>query len=229
MNRNYVIAGVVAGSLAIVAGYLMLRRATGGLKFDAGDSGRLKVIVEPYHGRYRNDPEFKRVYNDFPRLVRGAVTHIDQNTKTSEPDVTVHIKFDDSFENDPFILPSLGTECPPTEFKPGKGNCEYYKINIGTKALVDHYQNRTSINKMLIHEFTHVWMLFHVKDHDSLPDYIIEGVPIHMANQANDILSTHANSDGKSNGSHDYKPGEIHVDEYSRIIQDFQTKGYIPI
>lgn len=228
-KKHIITAAVLGGIIFAAVLYYRRRTGTGELQFNADPAtqGGIQVKVLPYHGRYKNNPELRRVYDNMPAMVQAAVRRIKQHARTPEPDILVNIKFDDSFDNDPFIKPSLASQCPPRAYEKDKGNCQSYTILVGTEALAGRYKGRTSIQKMLTHELTHMWMLYHVKDHDRLPDYIIEGVPIHIAGQEDDILNTHRNNDKSSN--YKYNPGEIPVTEYSRIINDFRTKGYMPI
>jgi len=230
--KKYILPGLVI-TTAILFGCLYYRRRSGltGQQFnaDTSTSDGIRVNVLPYNGKYRNDPELRRVHQQLPGLVQAAVRRIKQYAKTPEPDMVVNIKFDDSFDDDVFIKPSLASSCPPRPYAPGKGNCKSYTIEVGTKALVNKYRNRTDFSKMLTHELVHMWMLYTVKDHDRLPDYIIEGVPIHIAGQEQDILRAHSENGTSDGNAYNYSDNEIPVTEYSRIIRDFRTKGYIPI
>ena len=51
---------------------------------------------------------------------------------------------------------------------------------------------------------------------------MIEGYPIHIAGQEKEIKK--AQKDNPKGNNHDYRPDEIHVDTYGKIIDEFKEK-----
>ena len=184
----------------------------------------MTVVLIPYNGRYKGHPKIIEFQDRFNEMTRNAIRKIRTDTNLAEPPVTVTIELDDDFESEPFILPSAATRCEPIPYTPEGGNCRRYGYRLGTKPIVEDYKGRTSADQIMTHELTHVYMLFNIPDHDQLPPYIIEGVPIHVAEQQGQIKAVQNDPGVNRDGDHEYRPGEIHVDDYSDIIDEYEKR-----
>jgi len=226
MKKSMIIAGLG------IAGIISLTYATS-KQYNAPQDKPLTVVLDKYDGEYRNNPNIIDFQRRLPQMVNTAVARIERMFGKKEPGITVTVSLDDSFGSDTFIIPSAATGCPKTTYTRKQGNCSRYSIRLGSKAIAERYKGRTSIDKIVIHELTHIFMLYHVPNHDQLPDYIIEGVPIHIAGQEREIKSFQKQNKDKNvpfffspitegpDNRWKYKDGEIHVDKYGEIIDKF--------
>ena len=222
-----------------IAGIIGLTYATSRQSFNALQGRPLTVVLEPYTGEYANNPNIMDFQRRLPQMVNTAVARIEKMFGRKEPGITVNIEIDDSFGSDTFVIPSAATRCPKVPYTKEQGNCANYGIRLGSKAITERYKGRTTIDKIMTHELTHIFMLYHIPNHDQLPDYIIEGIPIHIANQEREIKNFQKqnkdknipfffspmtegllSSDEKRFGWK-YKEGEIHVDKYGEIVDKF--------
>jgi hypothetical protein len=222
MRRIAIAIGIGIG--AGLAAYLLMRPRKA-QQFSAGNG--FTVVLNEYNGKYKDEPGIKDYQRRFNDMVKKAVKEIPSDLKQltgkdlPEPPITVTVELDDSFESDPFIVPSAATQCPAIPYKPGQGNCASYTIRMGAKPISEKYKGRTKVDKITKHELTHIWLLYHIPDHDSLPDYLIEGIPIHISGQEEEIKAVQRE---KPKGNHNYNEGEIHVDKYGELIDEFHKK-----
>ena len=210
---------IILGATAIGLGVFLWIRATRKEQYASDD---FSITLKSYSGKYMNDPEVIRFQKEWQGMVDTALPRIERAYGKQRPPIHVDIELDDSFDSDTFFIPSLATSCPKIKYTPQQGNCAHYKIRVGAKPLAERYKNRTTIEQMLTHELTHVFMLFYEPKHDSLPKHIIEGLPIHVANQQDQIRSVQNSQKKRSDKNWDYNKGEIPLDDYSEIIDRFE-------
>ena len=225
MNRSMRTALVIGiGILAITGSYWIYTtyKRNNGLFFNS-PATETNVILKPYNGKYKDDPEVKKFIKEFNSRVRKHLKDIQKKTGLKPPKRTVTVELDDTFDNDAFVKPTAGTTCSRIPFSKDTGNCAEYTFKIGAKGIADGYKGRTTADQLLQHELTHVFMMWNIPNHDDLPDYVIEGLPIHVAGQEDQIRKI---QNGKGftgdNDNVDYKPGEIHVDTYAKLIDEYE-------
>jgi hypothetical protein len=211
--------------IAAVGVFLYMRKRRGQV-YGAGEQ-KFEVVLAPYNGKYKDEPAIKEFQRDFNRMVNKAVRTIKTDPKTrhlKQPPVKVTIELDDSFDSDPYMLPSAATTCSKIPYDESRGNCASYGFKMGSKAIAERYKGRSRPEKFLTHELTHIFMLYNIPNHDQLPEHIIEGIPIHVADQQDEIKAVQNDPNIKKQGNFGYKPGEIHVDKYGEIIDEYQRQ-----
>lgn len=188
---------------------------------------RFRVVKVPYNGELANDPKVKLFYDNIEKLTNDAVQIVSERTQKPAPPITVRIGLTDEFENDPFLTPSAASSCEGVPVS-NSGNCETYKIRFGTKPLAADYKGRTTAFQILCHELTHIYMWYYVKDIENMPNFLIEGVPIDVAGQAEQIKSVQRQLTGKHTDRHQYGKNEISLDEYTDLIEAYKESGLKP-
>lgn len=214
-SRGALILGMSLMAMGAAVVFLHIRKSREKYSSPSG----MRVVLKDYNGKHKDHPEIKDLQKRFPDIVRKSISKIGSKTKLPEPPITVAVELDDSFESDPFIEPSAASQCPVIKYTPEKGNCESYGIRLGTLPIIEGYKGRTTVDKIMTHELTHVFMMFNIPDHDKLPKYIVEGLPIHVAGQQKEIKRMQ--KEGRT-GDHRYKMGEIPVHSYGKLVDEFE-------
>ena len=226
VSRKVIIAVGIAAAVILGLTYMGTTR-TRAMRFDTPRGG-VTYNIEPYNGKFRDNPRIRNLIRDLPGIMRRAESRVSSKTRKKAPPITVNIQLSDEFESDTYFIPSCATKCPKRPYSPDKGNCKSYTIIIGVKPFIDDYKGRTTIDKMMTHELTHIWMMFYVPNIDSeLDDSLIEGIPIDVAGQKEEIRRTQSRERPNGNGYH-YNPSNIEVDTYSKLIDGYERSGKDP-
>jgi hypothetical protein len=216
MNRKNLMLALGAAFAVGLITYMVLRKR---------NAKGLTIVVNDYNGKYKDHPKIKRFLADLPGMFDRSVRKIKQKTGLDEPDLTITFTLSDDFDADPFHSPSAGMKCKPIDYREGKGNCRDYPIEFGAANIVNDFKGRTLPEKTIAHELTHVFMFYHIPGMNDKPDYFVEGWPIHVAGQEDDIKNTLKNTRADSGNKFDYKDSETRVHTYGKLIDEFR-KAY---
>jgi|GEM_PF-6836659 len=224
MSRIWKIIGAAIGA---IAGYSIVSAISKKYQKYSAENGPT-VIYDEYNGIYKDNPKIKNIEKQFPALVSKAVDQIAKKTGLYPPkNLEVHISFTDKgfgkFGNssDTFFIPSAASKCPHTAYQTGKGNCFSYSMRFGTKAFLDDYKKRTNFYQLLVHEMTHQFLSWYIPSYDNKPPHIIEGIPIFVSNQQNQILNTQ-HSESPESPENNSSTNPLLPNNYSQNINRFQ-------
>ena len=212
IEKKLLISAVIGAGIGTILAFLSIRR----------NRPSFKAVLKPYHGEHKDNIEIEKFENRFDEIVEKAIGAIEEKTGLSAPPVTVTVELDDSFESDTYIEPSAMIKCPGRPYTKEDGNCLSYGIRMGSKPLADGYRGRTTVDKAMTHELTHIFMMYHIPDHRSIPNWLKEGLPIHVANQEEEIKETQ--KDGRK-GHYKYTNGQIPVYTYGKIVDEFNQNA----
>jgi len=211
IDKRFVIAAVGIAVATVVVITIVRRR-----------SKRFDVSLVPYNGKHKDNPKIIAFQKKFPGMAKKAVNKIMKVTEYKQPPLRVTFTLDDEFDADPFLSPSAGMGCQKIPFLPKNGaNCNSYNIRIGSQNIVDGFKGRTKVDKTILHELMHVFMYYYIPDMDKKPEYFIEGWPIHIAGQENEIRRTIRNNNKDKDNDYEYRDGEIPVHTYDKIMDGF--------
>ena len=215
-SRKSVIIGALA-ALALYLAYTFYKRRQINTDQFFAPQTKTAIALQPYSGRYAGSPLVQDFIRRFPDMARASTGRVRSTTGLSEPPVATDIILDDTYESDPYRVPCASTTCTPVD------NPTKCTVRLGAKAIADNYRGRTKPDTILTHEMTHVFLLSHVPDHNNAPKWFIEGLPIHVAGQRDEIRRAQS-LPPISNPNYNYNPGEIHVDEYAELADEFYRR-----